>query len=45
MWLQDAEGVDKFRALYDDALAKLRQADYMKRYSGSELTMQAPGVV
>lgn len=45
VWLRDAEGAVAFKGLYDDALARLNQAEYEKRFSGSELTMLSPGVV
>jgi len=45
VWLRDADGALAYRQLYDDALSKLNQAEYDKRYSGSELLMLSPGVV
>lgn len=45
IWLRDADGATAYRQLYDDALAKLNHAEYIKRYSGSSMTMLAPGVV
>lgn len=45
IWLRDADGATAYRQLYDDAIAKLNQAEYNKRFSGSSLMMLAPGVV
>lgn len=45
IWLRDADGAMAYRQLYTDALARLNQQEYDKRYSGSQLMMLAPGVV